>query len=252
MANELNRANIQANLGPLVGNTSGLSYDLRTQAGKQAQNIYNTQSDTFYKPTDYEFTSFNKSDEWDSDQSAAFNAEDNSTEIPTSSTNYSRPRTVAAAYDTQRQVMTVVFRDGTFYNYYQVTPQEWIAFKSSYSKGNPWLNKGFVNGKQKVDGLFINKPRGPISPDNIDPQIREQLYRVARTQQVTQKPRKGRTKQTLFKTGSPEGAFYGLEQSPRGRKRQEVQVPNRIKADINRKSAGLNKAQTKNGNRKAS
>jgi hypothetical protein len=30
--------------------------------------------------------------------------------------------------------MTVVFRDGTFYNYYQVTPGEWEAFHASYSK----------------------------------------------------------------------------------------------------------------------
>ena len=35
------------------------------------------------------------------------------TDIPTSSTNVRRPRTVAAGYDEEREVLTVMFRDGT-------------------------------------------------------------------------------------------------------------------------------------------
>jgi hypothetical protein len=108
-------------------------------------------------------------------------------DIPTSSTNYSRPRTVAAGYDPQREIMTVVFRDGMFYNYYDVSYNEWVAFSGSYSKGRPWLNK---RGKsQTADGLFVSKPRGPANVADIDPRIREQLYRVSRAQQIIKQPK---------------------------------------------------------------
>jgi hypothetical protein len=111
------------------------------------------------------------------------------TDVPTSSTDYSRPRTVAAGYDPQSKTMTVVFRDGTFYNYYQVNPGEWEAFSASFSKGKPWLNRGFRNGLQKMDGLFIGKPRGVASPEDIPPAIQEQLYRVSRAQQLYRQPK---------------------------------------------------------------
>ena len=116
------------------------------------------------------------------------------TDIPTSSTNYSRPRTVAAGYDPAKETMTVVFRDGTFYNYYSVTPGEWQAFYASYSKGAPWLNRGFANGKQTADGIFINKPRGYADVSSLPPEVQEQLYRVARANQIVKQPkaRKGR------------------------------------------------------------
>lgn len=110
------------------------------------------------------------------------------TDVPTSSTNYSRPRTVAAGYDPSRNTMTVVFRDGTFYNYYEVSPQEWQAFSASYSKGSPWLNRGYAKGRQKTDGLFVRKPRGYADVSQIDPRIREQLYRVSRATQVNVRP----------------------------------------------------------------
>jgi hypothetical protein len=109
------------------------------------------------------------------------------TDVPTSSTNYSRPRTVAAGYDPKSKTMTVVFRDGTFYNYYDVTAGEWENFSSSYSKGRPWLNR--KNSNQGADGLFIGKPRGQADIADIDPAVREQLYRVARSQQLYKKPR---------------------------------------------------------------
>jgi hypothetical protein len=109
------------------------------------------------------------------------------TDIPTSSTNYGRPRTVAAGYDPASKTMTVVFRDGTFYNYYDVTPGEWENFSASYSKGRPWLNH--KSSTQGSDGLFINKPRGQANIEDIDPSVREQLYRVARTQQLYKKPK---------------------------------------------------------------
>lgn len=101
------------------------------------------------------------------------------TDVPTSSTDYGRPRTVAAGYDPSTQTMTVVFRDGTFYNYYEVTPGEWENFHASISKGAPWLNR--KNSKQASDGLFIGKPRGVASGADVNPEVRAQLYRVART-----------------------------------------------------------------------
>jgi hypothetical protein len=237
MANELNRSNIQANLSPIIGSTKNVSSDLRTSKGKFAQSVYDSQTPNFYSPSN---SPTFKEDEHPDDTSAAFNQ----LEVPTSSTNYSRPRTVAAGYDPERQTMTVVFRDGTFYNYYQVTANEWAAFHSSYSKGNPWLNKGFVNGNQKVDGIFISKPRGPISPDDIDPRVREQLYRVSRTQQIVHEPRKGRTTTTW--NHAEKGA------SVQQYRDSWTTTPNRTKADLRRKTAGLNKSQTRNGNRKAS
>jgi len=101
------------------------------------------------------------------------------TDVPTSSTDYGRPRTVAAGYDPNTQTMTVVFRDGTFYNYYEVSPGEWENFHASISKGAPWLNR--KNSKQASDGLFIGKPRGVAAGADVSPQIRAELYRVART-----------------------------------------------------------------------
>jgi hypothetical protein len=108
------------------------------------------------------------------------------TDIPTSSTNYARPRTVAAGYNPDTMTMTVVFRDGTFYNYYEVSQGEWINFSSSFSKGKPWLNR--ANKNQGSDGLFIGKPRGVADPGSVPPQLREALWRVARTQQVVRPP----------------------------------------------------------------
>lgn len=135
-------------------------------------------------------------------------------DVPTSSTNYARPRTVAAGYDASRQTMTVVFRDGTFYNYYEVTQSEWDAFRASYSKGNPWLNKR--NSNQASDGLFVGKPRGDAGDmSQIDPEIRAALYRVARTYQQQAAPRPGRTTTTARLTSG-----------------ETVQVRNNTKATI--------------------
>jgi hypothetical protein len=114
------------------------------------------------------------------------------TQIPTSSTDYSRPRTVAAGYDEARETMTVVFRDGTFYNYYQVSPTEWEAFSASFSKGRPWLNKANET-TQAADGIFIGKPRGVADVSTLDPGVKEQLYRVASAWQIAKKPRAHKT-----------------------------------------------------------
>ena len=170
-----------------LGNqNSGLYY--RPQGNEQTDTLYN-----LTRPLEYPNSQTVTPEQIDValGDAVAFNV----TEIPTSSTNYQRPRTVAAGYDPYRQVMTVVFRDGTFYNYYEVTQGEWNSFHASYSKGSPWLNK--ANSKQGGDGLFINKPRGDAGDlQNMNPQIREALYRVARTQQQKAPTKPGRTTQT--------------------------------------------------------
>lgn len=53
----------------------------------------------------------------------------------TTSTNPKRPRTIKAGYDAKSQVMTVVFRDGTWWNYYDVPPYMWQGFILADSKG---------------------------------------------------------------------------------------------------------------------
>jgi hypothetical protein len=53
----------------------------------------------------------------------------------TSTTNPQRPRTLAAGYDPKNQTMTVVFRDNTWWNYYDVPEDIWEGFRQSESKG---------------------------------------------------------------------------------------------------------------------
>lgn len=55
--------------------------------------------------------------------------------VPTSTTNPQRPRTLAAGYDHHRKTITVVFRDGTLWNYYGCSMSVWTAFKRAPSKG---------------------------------------------------------------------------------------------------------------------
>lgn len=90
------------------------------------------------------------------------------TVVPTTSINPKRPRTVAAGYDKLREVITVVFRDGTFYNYYGVTPREWQDFKARVSKG------------QYIYKYLDYKQRGPADLTTIPSYARNTLYRVAR------------------------------------------------------------------------
>jgi hypothetical protein len=100
--------------------------------------------------------------------------------------------------------MTVMFRDGTLYNYYDVTPGEWQTFSASISKGAPWLNKGFPNGKQQVDGLFIGKPQGPADMSQVPESVRKSIYKVARTAQV----RFAAARPTSVKMTTAEGNAY--------------------------------------------
>ena len=92
--------------------------------------------------------------------------------VPTSTTNPERPRTVAAGYDKSREVITVVFRDGTFYNYYEVSPVQWQAFKARISKG------------QYIYQELDYHPRGPANVNSIPSYARQSLYKLTRALQL--------------------------------------------------------------------
>ena len=92
--------------------------------------------------------------------------------VPTSTTNPERPRTVAAGYSPERAVLTVVFRDGTFYNYYDVEAATWNDFKQAHSKGV------FIREVLDYYGRgTANMAKSPVY-------AREQAYRIARTGQL--------------------------------------------------------------------
>jgi hypothetical protein len=94
------------------------------------------------------------------------------TNSPTTTTNPKRPRTVAAGYDGYRNVLTVVFRDGTYYNYYGVSALEWGAFLSRKSKG------------QYIAKFLDGKVRGYADTASMPRPYRDLLYRVSRTAQA--------------------------------------------------------------------
>lgn len=88
--------------------------------------------------------------------------------VPTSSTNPERPRTVAAGYDEDEEKLTVMFRDGTLYNYYEVSKGEWQAFKANRSKG------------AYIYTVLDFKPRSQADDTSIGRRERQALYRFAR------------------------------------------------------------------------
>jgi hypothetical protein len=53
----------------------------------------------------------------------------------TSSTNPTKPRTLKAGYDYSTGTLTVVFRDGTWWEYRGVSKELWQEFRSAESKG---------------------------------------------------------------------------------------------------------------------
>lgn len=57
------------------------------------------------------------------------------TQIPTSTTNFKRPRTLAAGWNRHSRTLSVIFRDGTPYNYYGVNHDTWNKFRAAISKG---------------------------------------------------------------------------------------------------------------------
>ena len=121
------------------------------RVGDEALAIYPT-DDPAYAPASFE------SDEW--------------TEVPTQTSEPDRPRTVAASYDPQRSVLTLVFRDSTIYNYYDVSVEEWYEFKRLPSK---W---------EYISDYLNFKPRGPADTTDLPPKLRYLAYRGARALQI--------------------------------------------------------------------
>lgn len=153
-----------ATYGPVDEGTKG-RFDLAVDAFEWA--------DEYFAYDDKGFTYKNLAD----DSSPTVEARDNAaaplTIVPTNTINPNRPRTVAAGYDRDRRTITVVFRDGTFYNYYRVDPREWQAFRMSRSKGR------YI--RANLDG----KPRGIAEVQAVPVTVRAALYNVARVGQVT-------------------------------------------------------------------
>jgi hypothetical protein len=93
-------------------------------------------------------------------------------EVPTKTSNPDRPRTVAAAYNPERAVLTVMFRDSTLYNYYDVDLDEWLTFRELESK---W---------QYIKDVLDYKPRGPASVTDLPADMRAEAYTLARAAQI--------------------------------------------------------------------
>jgi hypothetical protein len=85
--------------------------------------------------------------------------------LPTTSSNPTRPRTLKAGYDYETQVLVVVFRDGTWWEYRNVPVSIWDGFKMADSKGR-YL---------KESGLDTWDSMGPANVDNMPKHRREAL-----------------------------------------------------------------------------
>jgi hypothetical protein len=109
-------------------------------------------------------------------------------DIPTSTSNFKRPRTLAAGYDLAEGTVTVVFRDGTFYNYYGISPGTWSTFKEAYSKG-PLLNGGNTERKKAgtQDGLLLREctARGEADLSQMGEEAKNFFITVARSAQIS-------------------------------------------------------------------
>ena len=110
--------------------------------------------------------------------------------VPTSSTNPSRPRTVAAGYDADEEKLTVMFRDGTLYNYYEVDQNEWATFKANRSKG------------AVIYRMLDFKPRGYADDSQMSEKARQAFYRFSRGVQVGKGGKIGGQTKTTYKTQS--------------------------------------------------
>jgi hypothetical protein len=104
---------------------------------------------------------------------------------PTSTINPRKPRTVAAGYragtneDGSAGTLTVIFRDGSYYNYYEVEPYLWQQFKQVKSKG------------RFIAKYLDQKPRGYASVAYITAIAQKTEYYISRTNQVMSRGKQG-------------------------------------------------------------
>jgi hypothetical protein len=106
---------------------------------------------------------------------------------PTSSSNPARPRTTQAGYDYRTETMTIVFRDGTWYDYYNVPLPLWEGFVLAPSKGTYLRESGLDSWPDK-------------GPTNLSKMPKHRKVRLARTRPEFQ-DRAGRKIQYRFKDG---------------------------------------------------
>jgi hypothetical protein len=155
-------------------------------------------------------------------------------DVPTSTSNFKRPRTLAAGYDPNTETVTVVFRDGTFYNYYGISKGTWQNFRASYSKG-PFLNGGNSENKKvgTLDGTFLREcsARGEADLSQMGEEAKNFFVAVARSAQISL--RKSRVSQKrksegFETTGSQSRASYQRERRASKRAQQQQSVATNI------------------------
>jgi len=160
----------------------------------------------FYNPTDYQVLDI-------AQRAAALS------DIPTSSSNYRKPRTVGAGWDPDTNVLTVVFRDGTFWNYYDVAPSEWAKFHFAFSKGPLLVGKDEAAVRGIAMGSIAAHTNGPADVSMLGEYAREQLYRIARTAQILNREGFRRTKNVTtgekYRTRGTPGAQGGGNRAAR-------------------------------------
>lgn len=108
------------------------------------------------------------------------------------------PRTVRAAYDHESQTMYVVFWDGTYWGYDDVSPETWQAFKLEESKGSFLWNNGFDS--RGPSGMIYQN--GEVDMDKISERRKKALsanFEVAKKLQAAYQGK--RTSKTLYGKG---------------------------------------------------
>ena len=108
-------------------------------------------------------------------------------QFPTSTTDSTKPRTVGAWWtatsdDGELGTLTVVFRDGTPWNYYDVPHETWLGFRASISKGRNWVNR--KNRHQSSDGVLLGFANGPAVWSDISESDKMAAYSAARNAQL--------------------------------------------------------------------
>lgn len=135
-----------------------------------ARAAFDSESDKFWQPKEY--------DNWSDDPRDHVQEAAPITIYPTQTINPSRPRTVAAGYrpntsqDRRKGTLTVIFRDGSYYNYYEVDPTTWYHFKAAPSKG------------RFIMKYLDSHPRGYADVPYITAIAAKLQYKIARTNQL--------------------------------------------------------------------
>lgn len=140
-------------------------------------------------------------------------------EVPTATSKPERPRTIAAGYDPRSKTLTLVFRDGTYYNYYEVSKQEWDTFRGLPSK------------YEYIAGTLDGHRRGEADVSVISEEVRRAIYQVAR---MSQSRTQGKTTRSVISSavkkkntprtypgGTNPHANKGKPQAPKPRRRKK-------------------------------